>query len=389
MKNLKKSFYFCCFLFLFSCSNDDDLCCSENNQVEDAFFVLNNLNAENQLFYFQRNANAELKLLGNYGTKGSGGNLHDYREFGVSSDPNSSQDAVIFAHENSLVLNVNNFDPSFSIFKIHSDSLEFKAKQNTDFLYPTSMASVKDIVYVLHLYGGLQGFKIDKEGNTSPIANAIHQFDSSVLGYTNVSINKSGTKLIVTTISDKAYVIKLDESGGFISIGENAVLRPFGATFITDDVVAVTRARLGSVGIYKIDTENKLNLLSEYDTNERGICWLKTDKLNNFLYGSNTPEGKIFKFDIRNYTEEVLLVTESTPPPSRNTVIQGESTIRYYTFLDLVVTDHFIYVIDPLNERIDSYRIEPNGSLVYDKNASFLNSPIINTISGGFNGFTE
>ncbi|WP_196886796.1 hypothetical protein [Aureivirga sp. CE67] len=383
-----------CYLFLLifflniSCSSDDDNH-TNNETVSDAFFMLNNLNDENQLIYFNRNLNSKLEIVGSYGTKGSGGNLDPFREFGVTADPNGSQGSVNFAQNNKFVLNVNNFDSSFSVFKIHPDKLEFITKQNTDFEYPNSIASAKNVVYILHLFGGLQGFKIDENGGLTPIPNAKHQFDSSAIGYVNVSINDSATKLIVTTLSDKAYIISLDENGEFTSIEENDALRPFGSIFITEDVVAITRARLGSVGIYRINENNKLILLSEENTEVRGLCWFKTDRLKNYLYGSNTPEGKIFKFNIQNFTQEVPLVTESTPPPSRNTVIQGEDTIRYYIFLDLVVTDHYLYVIDPLNERIDSYKIETNGSLTYDTNTSFKDRPIINTISGGFNGFSN
>ncbi|WP_196893260.1 lactonase family protein [Aureivirga marina] len=391
MKNFYNYLFILFCLIAISCNNDDDCCETPPEEVTSAFFVLNNLNSGNQLIYLRKDKKDALEYVGSYATKGSGENLFLVSNFGAISDPNISQDAIVYSEDKKFVMNVNNNDPSFSVLKIHRDSLEFKSKQATDYEYPNAMATRKNLVYVLHLNGGLQGFKIDDEGNTSPIANASHQFGTDHTPYVNVSINFSATTLVVTTVRNRAFVIQLDSNGGFTSITETIYdenIGPYGSAFIDDTNIAVSNGFDGSTRIYNINANNELVLLSKNVTNTGGHCWLRVSDDKKSAYVTNTPQGAIYVYDLSNYQNELPQTFKSTPPPSRNTVMQGDFTL-HYLYLDLVYSKEFIYTIDPLNERIDVYRIETDGTLIYQADKSYNDWPIVNTISGGFNGFSD
>ena len=393
MKIYFKSLLILCLLNLTSCHNDDDNF-SEDTKLEtvsSAFFVLNNINAGNQLIYLKKNKKEALEFVGSYATKGSGENLFLTSNFGVLSDPNISQDAIVYTEDHQFVMNVNNNDASFSIFKINSNSLEFVDKKNTTFEYPNAMATRNGKVYVSHLDGGIQGFRLNKEGKATPIPSANHQFDASLTPFVNVSINASATTLVVTTVRDKAFVIQLDGSGGFASITETdseSGIAPYGAAFIDDTTIAISNGFDGSVRIYAINAANKLILKSKNVSNTRGHCWLRVSDDKRFAYVTNTPQGAIYTYDLSNYSETLPLVSKSTPPPSRNSVMQGEHTLSHL-YLDLVYSKDYVYAMDPLNERIDTYKVKSDGTLTLEVYKSYLDWPIVNTISGGFNGFSD
>ncbi|WP_196886798.1 hypothetical protein [Aureivirga sp. CE67] len=390
----KNSFLYLLIIFtLLACNNDDDCCDTppDNEKISSAFFVLNNLNAGNQLIYLRKDNNDALKMIGSYPTTGKGENLFLVSGFGNVSDPNTSQDAVAFTEDKKFVLNVNNNDPSFSVMKILPDKLEFVDKQFTNFDYPNAMATRNGFVYVLHLDGGLQGFRLNEEGKVSPIGNANHQFDSSLTPFVNVSINFSASTLVVTSVRNKAFVIQLDEFGGFSSITETSYdenIGPYGSAFIDDQNIAISNGFEGSVRIYNINSENELVLFSENLSGSGGHCWLRVSDDKRFAYVTNTPQGAVYSYDLSNFQNELPQVYKSTPPPSRNSVTQGDFTLPYL-YLDLVYSKECIYAIDPLNERIDAYIVHGDGTLTLDENKGYSDWPIVNTISGGFNGFSE
>ena len=388
---MRQIFNFTCLLLIFTACNSDDDNNSPTDKENNGFFILNNLNSESQIVYFKRNEKEGLYQVGTFGTKGKGQNLSDNDgPFNPLLNPNFSQDAIVFNEDKTVLFAVNNGEQSISSFKIHDASLEFIEKIETGYDSPTSLAFEKGKLYVLHFEGGLVGFDFNNENRLTPIQNTSHQFDPALKPFVNVSINKAANKLFVTTIRDRAYVISLTADGTYEDMKEAdfSGKRPFGASFLKDDIISVSEALFG-VSTYKILSDNSITPLSEIDFSIIAFCWIVPDANMEYVYASNTLQGRVYSFE---NNEGMIKSTEQVygnNPPSRNQLNGGLDDGTTYFILDVVVTDNYVYTVDPLNERIDAYQRIEDGGLEYDENESYFDWPIIEGVTGGFNGFDK
>jgi sugar lactone lactonase YvrE len=188
--------------------------------------------APNRVVAFGRNADGSLVRLGSYATGGAGtaGRLVPLLQKTVV-DPLFSNDSLVLSPDRRLVFVVNAGDGTVSSFRVNADKTLTRAdREATGGRLPNSLAYRNGLLYVsnvnnpkniLNMQGdaraSVMGFRVDGEGNLTPIANSLRTLSTDASLPSHVIFSPSGQHLLVVELFAKtiaAYPVNGDGTLG-------------------------------------------------------------------------------------------------------------------------------------------------------------------------------
>jgi 6-phosphogluconolactonase (cycloisomerase 2 family) len=156
--------------------------------------------------------------------------------------------------------------------------------------------------------GNIAGLRLQPNGTLVPIAGSSRGLSTSAAGPAEVSFDPSGTWLVVTEkATQKIDTWRVTDAGLAVNrvINNSSGVTPFGFTFTSQGILAVTEAFGGAadasaVSTYTINSNGTLNVISaSTPTTETSACWIVATNNGKFVYATNASSASVSGFSAR------------------------------------------------------------------------------------------
>jgi 6-phosphogluconolactonase len=274
--------------------------------VAGAVFSETNSPAGNAVLVFRRSADGSLSAPTYVPTGGTG-----------SGAGLGSQGAVTLSADGNMLLVVNAGSNDVSSFSVgDKGDLTLRGRASSGGTMPISVTVHDDLVYVLNAggSGNISGLRLQGDGSLVPIANSTRGLSTAAAGPAEVSFDPTGTSLVVTEKNtnkiDTWHVTAGVPTGRVINAASG--ITPFGFTFTSQGVLAVTEAFGGAanasaVSTYTINANGTLSVISaSTPTTETSACWIVATNNSKFVYATNASSASVSGFSARQGQLELL-----------------------------------------------------------------------------------
>jgi 6-phosphogluconolactonase (cycloisomerase 2 family) len=330
----------------------------EDDSSGRAVFVQSNDVAANQVLAYRRAGNGALTPAASYDTGGQGGGLN-----GAAVDPLASQGSLHFDAAHNLLIGVNAGSNSIYAFTVEGTKLSDRQVLSSDGVFPVSIASHEDLVYVLNARGAgsVHGYRIDDDGilesipgstrslNLTPSPDPKKEFLNTP---GQVGFTPDGRHLIVTTKANGSSidVFQVNNEGHLSSkpvVNASQTPVPFAFTFDAQRQLVVAEAGSSSVSTYLVGGGGTLSPVAHASDAQAALCWIARDKDTYFV--ANAGSGTVSSFRIDSSGHPTL---EKNNPVGAGPV-------------DLTVSrgGQFLYVELGVNGSVAALRVNSDGSL--------------------------
>lgn len=268
-----------------------------------AVYVLTNDATHNAVTVFARGTDGRLSQTGTVRTAGRGGS-----EVGAVVDPLASQGALTYDASHHLLYAVNAGSASLSVFSARGTDLRLVQVLDTHGQFPSSVAVVGDLVYVLDAggSGAVTGFRVSGQrlqaiaGSTRTLGLSNDPVPQFLASPSQVAISPDRKHLIVSTKSGGTLLVyALDGAGrpaATPTVTTSAAAVPFALTFDAAGRLQVAAAS-GSAATYRIEHDGALTLVSGPVANgQAATCW--SVRIGSYLYTANAGSGTITGYRI-------------------------------------------------------------------------------------------
>ncbi|HEX8943251.1 MAG TPA: beta-propeller fold lactonase family protein [Gemmatimonadaceae bacterium] len=265
-----------------------------------AVFTETNATSGNSVLIYHRSADGSLTSAGSVATGGTG-----------SGAGLGSQGAVTLSDDGNWLLVVNAGSNEVSSFAVgDGGALTLRGKASSGGIMPISVTVHDGLVYVLNAggTGNISGLRLAGDGSLSPIASSTRGLSSAAAGPAEVRFDPSGAWLVVTEKNtNKIDTWRVDANGlatGRV-VNASAGEEPFGFTFTTQGVLAVSEAFGGAVdasatSTYTINADGTLHLISaSVATTETAACWVVATNNGRFVYAANAGSASVSGYSVR------------------------------------------------------------------------------------------
>jgi len=273
---------------------------SLGNGSPGAVYTQTNSPAGNVVLAFRRAADGSLTAAGATPTGGTG-----------TGAGLGSQGAVTLSSDGEWLLVVNAGSNEVSAFSVgENGALAFRSKASSGGVMPISVTIHGDLVYVLNAggSGNIAGLRLGFGGTLTPIAGSSRGLSTAAAGPAEVSFDPTGAWLVVTEkATNKIDTWRVDASGLAFGrvINSSAGVTPFGFTFTSQGVLAVTEAFGGAVNAsatstYTINANGTLTVISaSTPTTETAACWIVATNNGRFVYATNAGSASVSGYSVR------------------------------------------------------------------------------------------
>jgi 6-phosphogluconolactonase (cycloisomerase 2 family) len=329
----------------------------DNGPSRAAVYTLTNAPSGNAVAIFQRAEDGKLTFAGAASTNGLG-----------TGAGLGSQAPVILSEDGRWLLAVNPGSNSVAAFKVlKSGQLSLTGTISSGGTMPISLTFNKDLLYVLNAggSGNISGFKLDKTGHLSALANSTQPLSGPAVGPAQVSFTPNGKMLVVTEkATNQIAAYSLDKNGlpGQPKVTASAGATPFGFAFARENYLVVSEAFGGAVNgsaasSYKVEKTGSIKVISASEpTHQTAACWVAVTPDGKYAYTANAGSSSVTGYRVTHDGKLVQLnpqtgVTGSMPAGS------GPQ--------DMAVSKngHFLYVTDGRIGKIAGFKVESNGQL--------------------------
>jgi 6-phosphogluconolactonase len=265
-----------------------------------AVFTQTNATSGNSVLIYRRSADGSLASAGSVATSGTG-----------SGAGLGSQGAVTLSDDGNWLLVVNAGSNDVSSFAVgDGGSLTLRGKASSGGIMPISVTVHDGLVYVLNAggTGNISGLRLAGDGSLSPIPSSTRGLSTAAAGPAEVRFDASGAWLVVTEKNtNKIDTWRVDANGlatGRV-VNASAGEEPFGFTFTTQGVLAVSEAFGGAVNAsatstYTINADGTLRIISaSVPTTETAACWVVATKNGRFVYAANAGSASVSGYSVR------------------------------------------------------------------------------------------
>ena len=265
-----------------------------NAAAPGAVYTETNATSGNAVLVFRRAPDGTLTSEGSVATGGTG--------TGASL---GSQGAVTLSDNGNWLLVVNAGSNEVSSFAVgQSGSLTLRGRASSGGTMPISVTIHDDLVYVLNAggAGNVAALRLADDGSLSPIAGSSRGLSGNAVGPAQVSIDPTGTRLVVTEKNtNKIDTWRLGADGlatGRV-INPSSGMTPFGFTITTQGVLAVSEAFGGApnasaTSTYTINPDGTLHVISaSVPTTETSACWAVATNNGRFVYVTNATSATV------------------------------------------------------------------------------------------------
>jgi 6-phosphogluconolactonase (cycloisomerase 2 family) len=280
---------------------------SRGGGIAGAVFSETNSPAGNAVLVFRRSADGSLSAPTSVaaGGTGTGAGL-------------GSQGAVTLSADGNWLLVVNAGSNEVSSFEVgDAGALTLRGKASSGGTMPISVAIHGNLVYVLNAggSGNIAGLRLQADGSLAPIASSSRGLSTAAAGPAEVAFDPTGAWLVVTEkTTNKIDTWRVTAEGLATGRVINAAsgITPFGFTFTSQGVLAVTEAFGGAanasaVSTYTINPNGTLSVISaSTPTTETSACWIVATNNAKFVYATNASSASVSGFSARNGALELL-----------------------------------------------------------------------------------
>jgi hypothetical protein len=290
-------------------------------------------------------------------------------------DPLASQDSVVLAEQNHVLLTVNAGSNTVSVFAVTGHGLVLSQVVPSGGQFPNSIAVHGNLVYVLNSgnNGSIQGYWLFGAqlvplwgsnrslglGNTNPpiFLNAAGE----------VGFSPDGSQLIVTTKAsgndiDVFHVGWLGIVGPAPTVTVAAAPVPFAFTFDAAGHLVVAEAGASDLTSYSVNPSGTLNLIGTAGDGQAALCWLTL--VNGQFYGSNAGSADVSQF------------SESASGAPQ--LVAGDAGATGAGATDSIASPdgHFLYVEEGGAGTVVEFQIGAGGSLTQIGELTGLHAPM-------------
>jgi hypothetical protein len=266
-----------------------------------AVFVQTNDPTGNSIDAYRRNGDGTLTFLTSYPTGGLGG-----RELGAGSDPIATQGSLRL--DEGRLLAVNPGSNTVSAFAVIGDQLALTQVVGSGGLFPASIATHGDFVYVLNAggQGSVSGFRLAGgklhpiEGSTRSLGLPNGNPPPFLASPAQVGFTPDGEHLIVTTKTNSTVDVFSVNPDGRLSaapVKNSAAPVPFAWVFDSAGRIVLNFAGNSSLQTLTVNEDNTITPVSApVSDSQGGLCWVTP--AGGYLYTSNTGSGNVSQFQV-------------------------------------------------------------------------------------------
>ena len=318
------------------------------------FFNANSTN--NEVWMYSRADNGQLTSLGTFSTQGTG-----------SGNGLSSQGSIALNGTHEFLYVVNAASSDITAFRVESNGLTFLGKVPSGGLFPSSVTTFGNFLYVLNAKGtaaNISGFTIQTDGSLVAIPNSTRPLSVASPSPAQVSFTPDGTTLVVTEKSSKkidTYAVSGDGTTTGPLVQVSAGPGPFGFAFDGAGHLIVSEVNNSSASSYTISAGVLQVVTAQLRDFGRAACWAACTGdptlPQQYCYVSNTKSDTVSGFAVAADGSLSLL----NPDGKTAVLTRGAFPI------DLVVTsdNKYLYVLEPRLPGIGAFGIQSDGSLVH------------------------
>jgi 6-phosphogluconolactonase len=272
---------------------------SVSSNAPGAVFTQSNAPSGNVILVYRRSADGTLTAAGSVATGGTG-----------SGAGLGSAGAVTLSSDGDRLLVVNAGSNEVSSFAVGAGGeLTLRGIASSGGINPVSVTIHDDLVYVVNAggNGNISGLRLAADGSLSPIAGSTRGLSTASAGPAEVSFDQSGEWLVVTEKNTNKIVTWRVGTNGLVSgrvINASSGVTPFGFTFTSQGVLAVTEAFAGAVdasatSTYSINADGTLAVISaSVPTTETAACWIVATNNGRFVYVANTGSASVSAYSV-------------------------------------------------------------------------------------------
>jgi len=322
----------------------------DRKDVVGAVYTMTNDLTGNEVVVFQRDHEGILTKAGSVSTGGLGS--------GGGFDPLVSQGSIVLSGDHRWVLAVNAGSDEISVFRVQPKGLDLVDTVPSGGIFPASVTVFHDLVYVLNTGGespNITGFYLSHTGRLRPLEGSTRSLGSG--SFSQVGFDPHGRRLVVTNRADNLILV--------YSVGRNGVpvmnavsstsngIAPFGLIFDKWGHLLVVEAVSNAVSSYDIHRDGSLQVISPSVANGQiAACWIAGD-----------PRGNVFT---TNPGTSTISAYKNKAGKGNLVLLDGTASVGN-PLLDLDITKdgRFLYALAPMNNAIDMFEIERDGSLTH------------------------
>jgi hypothetical protein len=317
-------------------------------------YVQTNDPTGNQVVTYVPAGNGSLHEVGRTDTGGLGVAIP-----GAVVDKLASQGGLVSDPTDGLLVGVNGGSDTISVFHTFGAWVSNPRVVPSGGTTPVSVAVRGDVIYVLNGggTGSVQGYYAR---SLTPIPGSNRSLGLTP-GLTPAFLNTpgqigftpDGRQLIVTTKANGSDidVFNLTWWGGLAGspvVNPSATPVPFGFTFDRAGSLVVTEAGTSALTTYSVARDGQLTELGSTTDGLAALCWVATN--GTYFFGDNAGSA-----DVTTYT----IGASGTPTVVANTTTDGGPVDLAASF-----DGRSLYVETGAGDLLDSFAVQPNGSLV-------------------------
>jgi len=295
-----------------------------------AVFVQTNDPTGNSIDAYRRNTDGTLTFLTSYATGGLGG-----REQGAGSDPIATQGSLRL--DDGLLLAVNPGSNTVSAFAANGAQLTLSQVVGSGGLFPASIATHGDLVYVLDAggQGSVSGFRLEGaklhaiEGSTRSLGLPNPNPPFFLASPAQVGFTPDGEHLIVTTkLNSTVDVFSVNPDGRLSAAPTKNAAAPVPFAWVFDPAgrIVLNFAGTSSLGTFTVNDDNTISPVGAPVTDgQGGLCWVTP--AGGYLYSSNTGSGNVSQFQVLANGTVVLVnpIAASGIPGATDSAARGQT----------------------------------------------------------------
>jgi 6-phosphogluconolactonase len=312
-----------------------------------AVYAMTNAADGNEVVLFDRDAQGLLTNARSIATEGAGS--------GTELDALGSQGSLVLTDDHRWLLAVNAGSNDISVFRVLPDGLVLTDRVDSGGVLPVSLTVFHNVVYVLNagMSPDIAGFSLSPAGRLIPLEGSVRSLGDG--GFAQVAFSPGGTWLAITDkVNNQILVYGVDQTGmtdmsPVASASSGSV--PFGLVFDRRGHLLVVEAGANAVSSYNIMANGELEIISASVANgQNASCWIAGNSRGK-IFTANTGSQTISAYGLAAGSGEIWLLNETAGFGNRP--------------IDMSVTSdgRFLYALDPANEGVDIFRINPDGSL--------------------------
>jgi len=331
------------------------MACNKNDCIRMVFSMTNEIN--NSVVAFIRDSKGTLSCPKAFRTGGNGTGLQQ-------ADPLGSQGSIALSSNGKFLFVVNAGSNNISSFRVCQGGLSLIDVVPSGGVFPNSLTINNHNLYVTNsgnqpqFAANVTGFHIDSDGHLCFINGSQRPLSSSNAQSRCIVSSPCNNKLVVSeAVTNNLSVYNVDCDGRLTgpTVTPSNGAGPFGSAYLNNNLLVVSEVGTNALSSYRVRNNGDLDVISgSVLNNQAATCWVSVDPDEHYAYTSNSGNGTITQYRIKN--GGILTVVETIPSTPNTTGTPIDSKID--------MCGKNFYVLNGREGSISVFKIDNNGHLV-------------------------